>query len=251
MSKGYWDSLAPCFEQSVMQIAEHDLDSTLKDEIRRVSKGRRLAADLGCGVGSLLPLLCESFTTVYAVDYSAALLNEAQRRVTSPKINFIQHNLAGDKRLPWVADVTFCVNALITAKPSHRRKIGRSVFNATKENGLALIVVPSLESVFHTYHTIVRCNVRDGYKRHQVLRSVNRLFKTEVISPADGIVNIGDRATKCFMREEIITFLSDIGFEVAKVQRVQYPWHEEMTDAPSWLKAPYPWDWLVVARRPN
>ncbi|MHC4656758.1 MAG: hypothetical protein ACYS91_17335 [Planctomycetota bacterium] len=64
MSKGYWDSLAPCFEQSVMQIAEHDLDSTLKNEIRRVAKGRRLAADLGCGAGSLLPLLCRSFSTV-------------------------------------------------------------------------------------------------------------------------------------------------------------------------------------------
>jgi hypothetical protein len=53
------------------------------------------------------------------------------------------------------------------------------------------------------------------------------------------------------MREEIITFLSDIGFEVGKVSRIQYPWHEEMTDAPSWLKGPYPWDWLVVAKRPN
>ncbi|NIP24102.1 MAG: hypothetical protein GWN67_07875 [Phycisphaerae bacterium] len=53
------------------------------------------------------------------------------------------------------------------------------------------------------------------------------------------------------MREEIITFLSDMGFEVGTVSRVQYPWHEEMTNAPSWLKVPYPWDWLVVARRPN
>ena len=251
MSKTSWDSLAPCFEQNVMQIAEHDLDSTLKNEISRVAKGRRLAADLGCGVGSLLPLLCRNFSTVYAVDFSPALLNEAQRRLTNPNVRFIQHNLAGDKRLPIVADVTFCVNALITARPSNRRKIARSVFNATKKNGFALVVVPSLESVFHTYHTIVRCNVKDGYENHKALRSVNRLFKNEVLSPADGIVNIGGSPTKCFMREEIMNFLSDIGFEVEKVQRIQYPWHEEMTDAPTWLKAPYPWDWLVIARRPN
>lgn len=251
MSKGYWDSLAPCFEQSVMQVAEHDLDSTLKDEIRRVAKGRRLAADLGCGVGSLLPLLCRSFSTVYAVDYSPALLQEAKNRVTSPNIQFIQHNLAGDKSMPWVADVTFCVNALVTSRPTHRRKIGLSVFNATKKTGFALIVVPSLESVFHTYHTIVRCNVKYGYEHHQSLRSVNRLFKIRDLSPAGGIVNIGGRATKCFMREEIMTFLTDIVFKVTKIQRVQYPWHEEMTDAPTWLEGPYPWDWLVTARRPN
>ncbi|MBW8038955.1 MAG: class I SAM-dependent methyltransferase [Planctomycetes bacterium] len=251
MSKDYWDSLAPSFEQSVMQIAEHDLDSTLKNQIRRVAKGRRLAADLGCGVGSLLPLLCQSFSKVYAVDFSSALLQEAKNRLKHPNVHFVQHNLAGDRRLPWTADVTFCVNALITARPSHRKKIGLSVFKATKKAGLSVIVVPSLESVFHTYHTIVRCNVKDGYKRHHAMRSVNRLFKTEVVSPADGIVNIGDSPTKCFMREEITTFLSDIGFEVAKIQRVQYPWHEEMTNAPSWLKAPYPWDWLVLARRPK
>lgn len=251
MSKDYWDSLAPSFERSVMQIAEHDLDSTLKNQIRRVAKGRRLAADLGCGVGSLLPLLCQSFSKVYAVDFSSAILKEAKDRVTHPNVHFVQHNLAGDRHLPWTADVTFCVNTLITARPSHRKKIGLSVFRATKKTGLSVIVVPSLESVFHTYHTIVRCNVRYGYKRHQVLRSVNRLFKTEVVSPADGIVNIGESPTKCFMREEITTFLSDIGFEVAEIQRVQYPWHEEMTNAPSWLKAPYPWDWLVLARRPK
>ena len=44
---------------------------------------------------------------------------------------------------------------------------------------------------------------------------------------------------------------SDAGFEVKKIQRVQYPWHEEMTNAPAWLEAPYPWDWLVLARRPD
>jgi ubiquinone/menaquinone biosynthesis C-methylase UbiE len=251
MSKASWDSLAPCFEQSVMQIAEHDLDSTLKNEIRRIAKGRRLAADLGCGVGSMLPLLCRNFSTVYAVDFSSALLKEAKRRVTSPNVCFIRHDLAGDKRLPVVADVTFCVNALITDRPSHRRKIARSVLNATKKNGFSLIVVPSLESVFHTYHTIVRCNVKDGYEHSRTLRSVNRLFENEVISPADGIVNIGSSPTKCFMREEIMAFLSDTGFEINKIQRVQYPWHEEMTNAPAWLEEPYPWDWLVLARRPD
>ena len=168
--------MAPCFEQSVMQIAEHDLDNTLKEEIMRVAGGRRLAADLGCGVGSLLPLLCKCFSTVYAVDYSSALLKEAKRRVKSQNIHFVRHNLAGDKNLPVVADVTLCVNALITTRSSHRRKIARSVFNATKKNGLTLIVVPSMESVFHTYHTILRCNVKDGYERHQALRAINRLF---------------------------------------------------------------------------
>ncbi|MHC4160288.1 MAG: class I SAM-dependent methyltransferase, partial [Planctomycetota bacterium] len=119
MSKTSWDSLAPCFEQNVMQIAEHDLDSTLENEIRRIAKGRRLAADLGCGIGSLLPLLCENFSTVYAIDFSPALLNEAKNRLSCPNVHFIQHNLAGDKRLPVAADVTFCVNALITDRPSN------------------------------------------------------------------------------------------------------------------------------------
>ena len=251
MNKTSWDSLAGNFEHNVLEIANCDMHSTLKKEITRVAKGRRLAADLGCGAGSLLPLLCRKFSTVYAVDYSTALIQEAQTRVKSPKVQFIRHNLAGDRPLPFAADVTFCVNALINPRHSIRRKIAQSIFNATKKNGLTVIVLPSLESVFHTYHTLIRCQVRQGRKRHQAVRSMNRLFGTEVISPAEGIVTIGSSPTKCFMHEEIKMFLSDTGFEVTKIRRIEYPWTEEITNAPKWLKAPYPRDWLVIARRPK
>lgn len=251
MKKNPWDSLAGDFEQSVMEIAKQDLRNTLKEEITHASRGSDLAADLGCGVGSLLPLLGRNFSKVYAVDYSSALLKEAQLRVKSPNIQFVRHNLAGDRPLNFVADVTFCINALINPRHSVRKKIVKSVWNTTKKGGLSIIVVPSFESVFNAYQALIRCRIREGCKRHQAVRSMNNWFGTEVISPVDGIVNIGESPTKCFMGEEITTFLSDIGFEVLRIRRIEYPWVEEIHNPPSWLRDPYPWDWLVLARRPK
>ncbi len=250
VDKESWDSLADSFEADVLEIPDEDLHGILVEEIAKLSAGGHgEAADLGCGAGSLLPALEGAFSRIHAVDFAPGLLEQARLRAGSPRICFRKHDLSSGRPLPFTVDVTFCVNVLIHPRHEVREKMIRSVFRTTRKRGRCLVVVPSMEAVLHTYQTLIRIESRAGRARARALRAASRLFGKEVLDPVDGIVDIGTVPTKCYTREEITNFLVDAGFEIERVRRVEFPWSEEIDHAPSWLGAPYPWDWLVVARR--
>lgn len=252
MNRKHWDILAGDFEASVLEISNQDLGGVLEEEVDRLATGlksRGVAADLGCGPGSLLPVLARKFGTVYGVDFAAKLLEEAGRRCEAPNLRLLQHSLTGGKPLPFKADVSFCVNALINPRAGLREKMLRAVRGATKKGGRCVFVVPALESTLHTFQAMIRCRVKEGAGHARELRLADGVFKEEVLSPVGGIVDIGSVATKCFLREELVTVLEDARFAVERIRKIEFSWDEEIENAPDWLKAPYPWDWLVVARK--
>jgi len=249
MSIKSWNSLASDFEKDVLEIANRDFRGVLKKQVNRAAKGRTTAADLGCGPGSLLPLLCNNFKTVHAVDYAAELIKVAKQRYDFKNVEYRVHDLAGKKPLPFTADVTFSVNALINKSDSMRHNMAKSLWNATKKKGACVVVVPSMESITHVYQAMVRCKARSEKSRTQSIAAMNRIYKKEVLSPVGGIVSIGGTPTKCYTREEIGIFLSEVGFTIEEIFRIEYPWSEEIDHAPRWLKDPYPWDWLIIGRK--
>jgi hypothetical protein len=64
-----------------------------------------------------------------------------------------------------------------------------------------------------------------------------------------GLLAIDGVPTKHWLREELEVALRAAGFAVEAVDKVEYDWSTEFSDPPKWLKAPYPWDWAVAARR--
>jgi len=55
--------------------------------------------------------------------------------------------------------------------------------------------------------------------------------------------------TKHHLKEELLVLLRDHRFDVLSVEKLIQPWTLEFSDPPAWLRDPYPWDWLVLARR--
>lgn len=249
MSIESWNLVAPDLDEQVFEVAAHDLNGIIVEQVRKLAKNATTAADLGCGAGSLLPSLCSKFKKVYAVDYADELLKVAKKKNDFTNIKYICHNLAGTKPLSFSADVTFSINVLISKNHAHRQAMVQSLWRVTRRNGYCVVVVPSMESISHIYQTLVRCSMREDKSHRKAVNDVNRLYKKEVISPIEGIVSIGGIPTKCYTREEIAIVLSEAGFSIDEILRVEFPWSEEIEHAPHWLKGPYPWDWLVLARK--
>jgi SAM-dependent methyltransferase len=249
MNIKYWNSFASDFEDSVFEVANHDLRGVINKQIERVAKKGTVAADLGCGPGSLLPYICSKFEKVYAVDYADELLSVAKKNNDYKNVEYFCHDLVSKKHLPFTADVVFSVNSLISADYKSRQAMAQSLWRTTTKNGFSIVVVPSLESITHVYQTLVRCNLREGMVHHKAISNITQVYKKEVLSPIEGIVSIGGTPTKCFTREEITVLLSEIGFRIEEVLRVEFPWEEEIEGAPSWLKEPFPWDWLIICRK--
>ena len=80
MDRNYWDSLADCYEEDLLEIAREDRAGALGEELAALGGAGISVADLGCGPGSLLPLLTRHFGKVIAVDYAPQLLKRARQQ---------------------------------------------------------------------------------------------------------------------------------------------------------------------------
>ena len=65
----------------------------------------------------------------------------------------------------------------------------------------------------------------------------------------DGVTDIDDVPTKHFLKEELELLLDLEGFSTKQIQKIEYDWSTEFHKAPSWLKNPRPWDWMVHAKK--
>jgi hypothetical protein len=64
-----------------------------------------------------------------------------------------------------------------------------------------------------------------------------------------GIIDIDGVATKHYLLEELHTTMASHGLDVLETAKIEYPWDSEFDSPPSWMQAPFPWDWFVMARR--
>ncbi|HAT19575.1 MAG TPA: hypothetical protein DCS85_05415 [Verrucomicrobiales bacterium] len=246
MDRNYWDSLGDCYEENLLEIAREDRAGALSEELSALGGPGIRVADLGCGPGSLLSLLARHFEEVIAVDYAKQLLDRARQRCRSRKISYACHDLSRGTKLPFQVEVICCINALIDPDRSKRRGMLRSLRSALREQGVAIIVVPAFESVFHVYHTLRSIRERSRAPEGLSAEEAERLLRGEVHSFSDGIVRVGGVPTKYWLREELMAALAEQDLRLRRIRRVEYPWSEEIENPPRWLEGARPWDWLVV-----
>ena len=68
----FWSKVAPAYETEFIDPYRPDVRNPLLDRLRRCAGAKRVVADLGCGIGPLLPFLAEQFRhQVHAVDFAA------------------------------------------------------------------------------------------------------------------------------------------------------------------------------------
>ena len=246
MDRDYWDSLADRYENDLLEIAREDQSGALGEELEALGGEGIRVADLGCGPGSLLPFLAGHFEEVIAVDYADQLLDRARQRCRSRKVRFACHDLSRGQALPFRVEVVCCINALIDPDGGKRLGMLKSLRSAMCREGIAIIVVPALESVFHVYHTLRTIREREGVPDGLGSSGAERMMREEMESFTGGIVRVGGTPTKYWMREELIATLAEQDLKVHKVRKVEYPWAEEIENPPEWLDGVGPWDWLVI-----
>ncbi len=247
MNKAYWNDLADRFDARVFDIAANETSGNLGESIRKLGEIHHTAGDFGCGAGATTALLSAHFDKVIAVDFAGKLLAEARKRVSSKNVHFIQSDLCKKVELPFKVGASFCFNALIHPAAKKRQQIAKSIFRNTETDGAAVFVVPSLESYLRIYQTLIECRVEQGGKRSKATRSASRAADKEIHSLVEGICSVGGVATKHYMQDEIGQLVSGVGFNVTSIDRVEFPWAEELDHVPESLGQPYPWDWMVRA----
>jgi 2-polyprenyl-3-methyl-5-hydroxy-6-metoxy-1,4-benzoquinol methylase len=250
MGEKYWDEIADNYDREIFDTLAGARTRVIVDHIDMCSSPKAIACDFGCGIGKYVNTLGDRFKSVYAIDISKKLLEQAKK--SNRKVSNVVY-LKGDLANPSVdvGPVHFAlnVNVLIMASVTRRRRILDNIFRQIRNRGHLLLVVPSLESALFAHFRLVDWNMKAGVKRANPTSETLTSSNSRMFSFRTGVLNLNGVPTKHYLKEELIVLLHDVGFRISSIAKVEYLWTSEFVRPPRWMKEPYPWDWLVLCQK--
>ena len=250
MEQNLWDQAAAQYDEEIFDTFAHDRNNVLRKTLESVVGAEDTFCDFGCGVGRTVPFIAEIAKEVVAVDYSAASLAIAEKNnFHRNNVQILQQDLAELNPPFCCADVGLLMQVLIMPDPRTREGILNTVSRNLRSGGHLVTVVPSLEVALLTYHRLGQWYRRDGRSFAEAAREMRCSADRDIVSIAEGVVKISDTPTKHFLGEEVLMTFCDAGFEALQLEKIEYSWKEDFEEPPAWMQDPYPWDWLLVARK--
>lgn len=244
----HWDKIGEKYDNQIFDVFKSDRNNILPAFFKKHAKKSGTAIDFGCGTGKSFEYIAPLFKQVVAVDISRELLNQSRKRPFS-NIKFKQADLTTKKLTLPKADFAFCCNVAMLPEIEKTHAMIRNVNRSLKPGASALFVLPSLDSVLYSSWRLIEVYKREGISLEKIPESEFGYFKANKRRLVEGIIYIDNVPTKHFMRTELDVVFADAGFKLTAVEKVEYDWDTELAEPPAWLKAPYPWDWLVECKK--
>jgi len=246
MDRAYWERIAPRYNEEIFDVLKNDEKGYIVNAISKYASPRKTVIDIGCAIGKWLPVLSPLFKKVLAVDISQENLAIAQEHYSElDNIEYLRLDMSDPETQIRATEMGICINAILTESMEKRKSFFENLKKCIKRKGHLILVVPSLES--YLLSSIVRQrwdpdkDAEDTVDRNTSAEELNNLLQ--------GNAAIDQVPTKHYLREELEMLLKRTEFLPLRFQKIEYPWSTEFHRPPAWLQGPYPWDWMVVARK--
>src|SRR5512143_3485814 len=255
MDEEYWNEFAHEYDDFVIDAFTYGRSHGVGRQIKKFASKKLSAADFGCGPGKLLPYLASKFKQVYGYDFSEKLLDIARARCgTLSNVDVRQVDLTQPvDQLPLV-DVIVSLNAAIMPDTGARLQFLRGMASRLNPGGTLVLNVPSVESLLFSAFRETEWYRRLGHSPRKAESQTDVSSITGPRMAAQGVYYRGDEPTKHYLREELIVLLRDeMHLELLEINKMEYDWTTEfeVDEVPDWMADPYPWDWILTAKKPR
>jgi len=243
-----WDRIAGDYLGHIVSPFDRGISNPLFDQLLAIRCAhRKTVADLGCGVGMLLPFLSKRFRKVAAIDFSAGMLRRARRKVRATNVSFRRADMTDLSRFRERFHVTIAVNSVLAPSPRQVNKILSEVRSTLKPGGQFLGVFPAMDSVlYHAMLVVERENAEHDSERvaaHHA-KKVCEYHKYDFVT---GVFDDDGDRQKHYYPFELRHRLRQAGFTDLRFRKVRYPWDESVSGFECFPGKPKLWDWLVCA----
>lgn len=245
--ESHWNKIAARYEDEIFDVFKSDKKRRLPIYFQKYANRSHSVIDFGCGIGKAFPYLAPYFKEVLAIDISSACLAQAKTNPFS-NITFKRADLTRRSlRLPQ-ADFAFCCNVIMLPEIGKNEMMIRNIQKSLRVNGGAVIVVPSVESIFYSSWRLMEWYRKEGVTPDQIPGTELSYYKGSKLDLLQGIMKISGVPTKHYLQSEIQVLFREAGLSVINIDKIEYDWNTEFASPPSWMGEPYPWDWLVECR---
>ena len=161
-------------------------------------------------------------------------------------VEYLRVDMSGKKTKLSPCDFGICINAILTPLLREREVFLKTISTCIKKGGYIIITIPSLESYLLTSIIQQQWGIDNSLfpktkSSKEAIRKWNNICR--------GNVDIDNVPHKHYLKEELQLILAKHGLVAEEFQKIEYDWKTEFHKPPRWLKEPYPWDWMVVAKR--
>ena len=247
MNAQTWDQLATTYFEEISSPFEQEVVNPLLAFLDALPGREELAvADMGCGIGNLLPFLAQRFRTVAAIDFSSGMLRQSRARCPQENVAFHRRSLANLAPFRGQFDVAVAVNSVLSPSLSEIDRILHQIASTLKPGGTFAGIFPSMESVLYEGVLMLEKEREEAETEELARKRVNRRIGPRRYDFISGVYTEGADRQKFFYSFELRRRLQSAGFRNIQFGKVLYPWSEDH----AWFNfsgEPRMWDWFVRA----
>ena len=244
----HWNKIGGQYDKEIFDVFASDKDKILRTYFNKYASKKGTALDFGCGNGKAFRFLSPRFKQVVAADISEKLLKDAAGRGFE-NVQVLHRDLAQPNADLPKADFLFSCNVIMLPDADANARMFQNVSGLLKDNGAAVLVVPSTESMMYTSWMLTELYRQEGVPYKQIDAGEFGYFQGKRQEIASGVFYIDGVPTRHYTAEELRVITKQAGLRLTALKKVKYEWSSELADPPKDLKGPYPWDWLVECRK--
>lgn len=245
----HWSRAAEEYEETFIDPYLPQVRNPLRRSIETLADMTKTVADLGCGIGPLLPFLAERFGRVIAVDFAEGMLARARQRCReSSTIEFHKRELTDLDDFTGQLDVAVAVNSLVLPDTAALDAALRAIHAALRPGGQFLGIVPAMDAV-HYFSMLLLDRARSrGMPPDKARQNAAHHAEHEFYDFAFGTFRYQGLEQHFWQPFEVRYRLRRAGFRRIRVAKVQLAW-EQFGCANDFGDQPPPWDWFFHTER--
>lgn len=247
-----WSQAAKSYERDFVDPHRPGVRNPLQQAIRALADPeRKTVADLGCGIGPLLPFLAGHFQRVFAIDFADGMLQRARERCHNLRnVEFSHLSLTDLASLARRVDVAVAVNSLVMPDIAVLEESLRQIRGLLRPGGAFLGIVPAMDAVH--YHTMLLVDraLASGKPIDVARKNAAHYAELALYDCAFGQFCYQGLEQHFWQPFEVRYRLRRAGFHRIRLMRVQLAW-EQFACGNDLAQQPPPWDWFFQAEPAN
>jgi SAM-dependent methyltransferase len=243
----HWSQAARNYEEDFIDPYRPEVRNPLLTALKELAGPDRVAADLGCGIGPLLPFFAENFKSVHAVDFASGMLARARERSTELKnVQFLQRNLNDLAPLHGQVDVAVAVNSFVMADLYVLEASLGEARAVLKPGGHFLGIVPAMDAVHYVTMLLLDRARKTGMPWEAARRNAAHHGEHKYYDFAFGEFRYQGLEQHFWQPFEVRYRLHRAGFGRVRLAKVLLDWHQFPCGSDFKSLSP-PWDWFFEA----
>ena len=245
----FWSRAAASYEQEFIDPYLPDVRNPVCAAVAELADPRRgVVADLGCGIGPLLPFLAKHFRRVIAVDFAEGMLARAREACAGLKnVEFQQRGLTELSDLKGELDVAVAVNSLVMPDLGDLEAALESVRAALRPGGGFLGIVPAMDAVHYFTMLLLDRARAQGLPPEKARQNAAHHAEHDYYDFAFGEFRYQGLEQHFWQPFEVRYRLKRAGFRRVRMTKVLLSWSQFGPTAPGLKDQPPPWDWFFAA----